>query len=243
MENPVPRIDPEFKALIPPLSKEEYQQLEHNILSHNKCRDAIVTWRGIIVDGHNRFNVCVTHGISFEIKEMDFESREEAKLWILDNQLGRRNITDAMRIELALSKTELLRQKAKENQIRAGGDKTRAGALLELSSKPGEEPIDVRKAVADEAGLSDRTVQNYMHVLKHGNPELLERVKSGDIKIKTAFRLQSSELLKQLKRVDKLYSCIKKSIPIEGATEANQEIKARLIGLLGHLEQLQFRFK
>ena len=227
MTNPVPRIDPEFKALIPPLSKEEYQQLEHNILSCNKCRDAIVTWRGIIVDGHNRFNVCVTHGITFEIKEMDFASRQEAKLWILDNQLGRRNITDAMRIELALSKVELLRQKAKDNQIRAGGDKTRAGALLSEVSKLEEEPINVRKAMADEVGVSEGTIHNYVQITKHGSPELLERVRSGDIKIDTAHRLQVKEIVKQIKRVDELYSCIRRNIPIEGDPVANQEIKAK----------------
>ena len=50
MTNPIPRIDPEFKALIPPLSPEEYTQLEHNILAYKRCRDAIVTWDGTIVD-------------------------------------------------------------------------------------------------------------------------------------------------------------------------------------------------
>ena len=77
-----PVIDPELKTLIPQLSDEEYQQLEANIVSCRKCRDAIIVWKGIIVDGHSRFYICVKHGIEFEIKELDFSSREEAKLWM-----------------------------------------------------------------------------------------------------------------------------------------------------------------
>ena len=106
----LPKIDPEFKALIPPMSPEEYKQLEQNILAHKKCRDAIILWDDTIVDGHNRFRICAEHGIKFQIKHMDFGSREEAMIWILDNQLGRRNLTDAMRIELAMSKVEMLKQ-------------------------------------------------------------------------------------------------------------------------------------
>jgi len=74
------------------------------------------------------------HGIEFEVKDIEFESREEAKLWILENQLGRRNLTDAARIELALKKEALLKGLAKEKLSLAGGDKTRAGALLAKSS-------------------------------------------------------------------------------------------------------------
>ena len=122
-----PRIDPEFKALIPPLSPEEYAQLEANIISDKKCHNAIVIWNNILLDGHNRMRICAENNIQFEIIEMDFESREEAMLWILENQLGRRNLNDAMRIQLALSKVELLKEQAKKNQSRAGGDKSGKG--------------------------------------------------------------------------------------------------------------------
>ena len=74
----IPRIDPEFQALIPPISEGEYRQLEQNILSARRCRDAIVLWDGVIVDGHNRFKICLEHGIEFEIKDMSFDSRDDA---------------------------------------------------------------------------------------------------------------------------------------------------------------------
>ena len=237
MTNPIPRTDPEFKALIPPLSPEEYSQLEQNILARRQCRDAIVTWDNTIVDGHNRFNICITHSIPFQIKEINLASRDEAKLWILDNQLGRRNLSDAARIELALSKAHLLRAKAKENQSRAGGDKSKAGALLSLCPKQDGESVNTRKAVADEAGVSEGTIHNYMQLSKH--PELLEAVTNGELEIKTAYRLTDAELLKQIKRTDKLFSFIEKHIPLQDNDAANQEIKAQLTHLLELLDTIR----
>jgi len=99
------KIDPEFKAIVPPLSQDEFQQLEENIVTTGKCRDAIITWRGIIVDGHNRYAICQKHGLLPEVLPMKFPSRKEAILWIVENQLGRRNLTDAMRISLAARKS------------------------------------------------------------------------------------------------------------------------------------------
>ena len=232
MKNPLPRIDAEFKALIPPLSREEYAQLEQNILAAKKCRDAIVTWGGTIVDGHNRFEICATHGIPFEIEEMSFASRDEAKLWILDNQLGRRNLTDVVRIELAFRKTEMLKQQAKENLRLAGGDKTRAGAPFPIMPKP----INIHKAVADEAGVSKDTVYNYMQVSKH--PDLLQKVKDGELKIHTAYRLLDPQIKREIKRINGLYSFIDKNIHLVRDKAARQELDARLADLQQHLAVL-----
>ena len=74
MQTP-PRIDPEFKDLIPPLTPNEYTQLQENILA-NGCRDPITLWRGTIVDGHNRYEICTQHGIKYETAAMPFPSRD-----------------------------------------------------------------------------------------------------------------------------------------------------------------------
>ena len=237
-----PRIDPEFAELIPPLTKDEYTQLEQNILAYRKCRDAIIVWGDTIVDGHNRFRICAQHGITFEIEEMEFDSRDAAKLWILDNQLGRRNLTDAMRIELALGKVELLRQQARENLTRGGRRKSSdSGAEKPFTKVPkqGEEPINVHKAVASEAGVSHGTVQNYMEVVKHGSPELFAGVKGGELKIGTAHRLLDKEIQKQLNHADKLYRYIEENLPTIINPQARQEINSRLSDLQGRLEALR----
>lgn len=86
------KINSKFKSLIPPLSAEEYQQLEKNIIADG-CRDPLVVWNGTLVDGHNRYEICSSHGVSYEYVEADFESEDEAIDWIIDNQLGRRNLS------------------------------------------------------------------------------------------------------------------------------------------------------
>lgn len=95
-------IDPEFEALIPPLSSEERAGLERSLLAEG-CRDALVVWRehGILLDGHNRYALCKIHGIEFRTVELSFRDRIDAKLWMLRNQLGRRNIDTLTRVELA----------------------------------------------------------------------------------------------------------------------------------------------
>jgi hypothetical protein len=90
------KIDEEFKNLISPPVPDETKQLEENIIKEG-CRDSLVTWNGILIDGHNRYTICTKHNIPFKTVEMYFETREDVIDWIVDNQLGRRNITDVGR--------------------------------------------------------------------------------------------------------------------------------------------------
>lgn len=112
------KIDQEFKNLIPPLSVEEKEGLEKSLQLFG-CRDKIITWRGIIIDGHNRYEICTKNEIEFETLSMDydFENEEEVKQWIIKNQFARRNISSYQRSILALQLKESIAAKAKENQL------------------------------------------------------------------------------------------------------------------------------
>lgn len=85
------KIDPELKALIPPLAADEYKQLEANIIAEG-CRDPLVVWDGTLIDGHNRHEICTRHGIKFDTVEKEFADREAVMDWMDRNQLGRRNL-------------------------------------------------------------------------------------------------------------------------------------------------------
>ena len=88
------KIDPEFQGKIPPLTFEELNQLEANILRDGRIINPIIVWRGLIVDGHNRYTIAKKHPeIPFTVHEKEFASRYEAIIWICKNQLGRRNLT------------------------------------------------------------------------------------------------------------------------------------------------------
>jgi len=234
----LPVIDPEIKALIPPLQEDERMQLEQNILAARKCHDAIILWDGIIIDGHNRFEICEKHGIEFEVVDMPLPNREAVKVWILENQLGRRNLSDVARIEIALLKEEMLREKARKKQSLAGGDKSSNkgdGALLFQVSKPKIDSINVREAIAAEAGVCETTLHRYTEIKEQGCPELLEHVRSGELTIRAAHRI--CEVTKQLKRANKMYRFISETVPLT-STNANRAISSKLAQLSALLDQL-----
>jgi len=168
------KINPTFQNLIPPLTADEFNGLEESILSHGRCRDTIKTWKGTIVDGHNRYAICQKHGIPVneqDTQEMRFASKKDAELWIIQNQLGRRNLTPVIRIKLALRKETLLRGKAKHNRKGCQG-----------------RPINVRKAIADDAHVGEQTVYRYMKIRELGTPELMRLVDTGEVAISAAHK-------------------------------------------------------
>jgi ParB-like chromosome segregation protein Spo0J len=93
-----PNIDPEIAALLPPLTHEEFAELEMKV-SVEECRDPLVVWKetGILLDGHHRLKICDKYKLTWSVKELSFPSRERAIQWVIDNQLGRRNLTDERR--------------------------------------------------------------------------------------------------------------------------------------------------
>ena len=227
----IPQVDPEFKALIPPLSQEEYDQLEQNILHARKCYDPIVIWNGKLLEGFHRFKICIKHGIEFQIVEMDFESREEAKLWMLNNQLARRNLNEAQRIEVVLKKEEVLRLRAKKKQSKGGGDKKSAGSLLPKMEKPQIPRVHVQETMAAEAKVSKGTLHNYTEVKEHANPALLAAVQSGEVKIGTAHRMLSKGITKQLNQLEKNYEHMIRCAMPEGLLPNHPDLHEKLTGL------------
>jgi hypothetical protein len=92
--NPTLKIDPEFESKIPPLTEEEYKQLEANIVTEGVILMPLIVWNNTIIDGHNRYKIAQAHPrILFDAIEKEFDNRYEALSWICKNQLGRRNLT------------------------------------------------------------------------------------------------------------------------------------------------------
>lgn len=142
-------IDPEFKAMIPQQKPEERAALEASLL-RDGCRDALVIWGNILVDGHNRDEICTANGIPYRTVGMDFESRAAATEWIINNQFGRRNLSLYDRTKLALQLEAIYSARAKENQ----GTRTD----IKQNSAVSNQPMETRKEVAKVAGVSHDTV-------------------------------------------------------------------------------------
>ena len=112
-------INEKFKDLIPPLTADELNFLKESILKDG-VREPILTWQNTIVDGHNRYSICQKYNIPFLTKELEFADEDEAVVWIIKNQLGRRNLTDFNKANLALQLETIIKEKAKTNQKKAG---------------------------------------------------------------------------------------------------------------------------
>lgn len=142
------KINPEFRDLIPKLSPEEFEQLEQNILVDG-CRDALIVWNGQIVDGHNRYEICRKHDIPYRTEEKQFTDQNEAVNWIIDNQMGRRNISEEQK--------SYLRGLRYRNEKRSdGGYEFVADGKSVGHSDP---PIRTSERVAAQFGVSEKTVR------------------------------------------------------------------------------------
>lgn len=174
-------IDPEFKSLIPPLADEEYEQLEANLRKEG-CRDPLVTWQGIIVDGHNRFEICNRHGIAFEHVRKQFSDRSEAVEWIIRNQFGRRNLSAYERTKLVLRLEDAIAERAKAHQSLSEG-RGQKGPQISANLN---QPIETREELAKLAGVSHDTVAKVKKIEAKGTPELKAKLAKGEISINKA---------------------------------------------------------
>ena len=182
------RIHPEFEKLIHPLSKEEFMELEKNILQKG-CLDSIKVWQGYVVDGHHRYKICEKNNLPFEVLDVDFDDEWAVKLWMVNNQLGRRNLTDAARIEYASLRVDITRGVAQRNQEESRFGKKEEdylGALPDKTKRTIERRVKkqqtiVRNVIGAVAGVSGRTVSKYLYLQKHADKEDLATLREGKL--------------------------------------------------------------
>ncbi len=184
------KINDKFKVEIAPLTEEEYSGLEASILADG-CRDAIITWNDYIVDGHNRYEICTKHNISYSTIEKEFEDESAVLAWINKNQLSRRNLSDYQRIKLALRYKELLAKKAKERML--AGVKSEDSNPVKISTQ-GSKATKTRDKIAEIAGVSGFLVERVKKIEAKATPELKEKLREKKITIEKAYKeVQSTE--------------------------------------------------
>lgn len=110
------KIDKELSGLIPPLREDEYRLLESSILKEG-CRDALIVWGEVLIDGHNRYRICTEHNIPYQTVQKEFATREEVVMWMLTNQLSRRNLSDLSRIEVVRKCESIIKAQAEQRML------------------------------------------------------------------------------------------------------------------------------
>jgi len=194
-------ILPELKAYIDPLTPDEYDALERSLLAEG-CRDALVLWGDVLVDGHNRHGICQKHGLPFQtVQNPRFQSMEDVHLWMIDQHLGRRSVSDFQRGLLALRKREII--SARRARLLANSpppaslppDDEAAAApdahAPQLADAPETRALNSREAIARAARLSSNQVVMIEKIQKHATPEVVEALKAGDISLNAAAAVAS----------------------------------------------------
>lgn len=173
------KIDPEFEALIPPLSADEFNQLRENILNDGEIISPIIAWNGLIIDGHNRWRIHQENPeIPFTTYEIALMDRFAVKEWIIKNQLGRRNITNEQRLRLI--------GQMQENRKKAVGEH-KGNQYSEKMERGQNEPIPIRtaEAIAKEVGVSESTVKRAekfskgIDAIQDVSPEAAQKILNG----------------------------------------------------------------
>jgi hypothetical protein len=179
-------VNEELKAYIDPLTPEEYEALERSILAEG-CRDALVLWGQVLVDGHNRYGICSKHGLPFQtVQNPRFQSMEDVHLWMIDQHLGRRSVSDFQRGVLALRKREIVAGRRARSAAPAPNAEPQADAGGEAAPAAAPQALDTREALAKAARLSSSQVVLIEKIQKRGAPELVAAVKAGAISINAA---------------------------------------------------------
>ena len=198
------KINPDFESLIPPLSAEEYSGLEKSILEEG-VREPIVVWtkcefanpncehdpdpaltsETFIVDGHNRYKIATKYGLDFDTVEYDFEDEDAVKVWMIENQLSRRNLTVVDKALLA-HEHAAIEQKYALQRMNAGKADPR-------DCSPKGRAFDV---AGELFGVSGKTVQRIDKILQQPDSEIIiSEIRRGNTSI--------AEADKQIREVEK----------------------------------------
>lgn len=206
------KIDPELRDLLPPLSDEEKKKLEDSLLKLGYKGAPIYTWHGYIVDGHNRYELCRKHNIDFLTDDLDLGDNAtiiDVMEWMINTQLGRRNLPPAQRISVVDKFKRKIQEQAKEN-MSIGGSSDKKG------SPNGETLIQKQthtdKELAKMAGVGTGTIARYNRVMNSDDEELKKKVLSDEVKINTAYE----EIRKKETRICKVCGKEKKIIDFFG---------------------------
>ena len=191
------KIDPEFQNQIPPLTDDEYKQLEENILKEGKLISPLIVWNNILVDGHNRYAILQKHPeIYFSTMPLPFESREEVLAWICKNQLGRRNLPPEQKKFLIGKQYSVEHRKPGgngNNQYTATTQEAVQEELCQIDTiPPTSVEASIRKQIADRNNVSESYVvrsEKFMRgveIMEQMMPGTKEKILSGQFKVRDA---------------------------------------------------------
>ncbi len=249
----------DLKAYIDPLTPDEHAALERSLLEEG-CRDALVLWGDILVDGHNRYGICQKHGLPFNtVQNTRFTSIEDVHLWMIDQHLGRRSVSDFQRGVLALRRRDILLERTRQAPAEApAAEAADDGNPPWDTAAPSTAPVasaamPTREELAKAAKLSNSQVAAIEKIQKQAAPEVIAAVRAGELSINTAAVVATlpaeeqqaaaqggvAELKEAAKRVRESKRRAKPERAAEASAEAASPAEETLPQLRLRLDQLQ----
>lgn len=184
-------IREDFKSLIPPLGPDEFLQLEQNCV-RDGIRDPLITWGDVLIDGHNRYEIAKKHNLEYKTISMDFPDETAAKMWVIQNQLGRRNLPPYDRSVLALKLKSEIQARAKERQ----GSRTDKGNIQQKSAESRDE-------LATIAGVSHDTIHKVEKIEAEAPERVKQAVRQGKMSINQAYNSVHPKAEDPVKRAER----------------------------------------
>ena len=211
---------PELRSLIPPLKQEEKEQLESNLLA-NGIKDPLTVWETtptvvrkgldsksasnrlldgivddskmyILIDGHNRHDLAEKHGLDYRINIESFADVETVRDYMINYQLGRRNLTPEQASYL---------RGLRYNKMKEG-------------NKSGRE-LNVAEKLAGEYNVSARTIKRdagFAKGMDELSPGLKQEVLSGQTLVPRGAvkALAKKKPTKPIESIDELNAILEK---------------------------------
>lgn len=168
------KINPEYEALLPKLSKEEYEALKESIRAEGQHFPIEINNEQVILDGHNRYRICLELGLEPKVEMKTFSSRLLEKKFVIEVNLRRRHLNDFQKVELGFPLLAIEKEFAKERQLKGGL------ASIEAKGKASEQ-------VAKKMGLSRATFERAQKVIEKGSEKLKEKLRKNDVSINAAY--------------------------------------------------------
>ena len=178
-------LDAEFQGLLPALDKETYRLLEENLIEHG-CLSPLVLWEGILIDGYNRYQICTEHNIPFSTIDKEFDSRAEVLIWIISNQISRRNLTP-----LQLSHFRGLHHRTDKILVtnKHGVNQHSAQNEVEAQFEPQPKSLSTSTRLAEQYKVSratiirDSALSKALDAIGEISPEAKRKLLSGEVAI------------------------------------------------------------
>jgi len=209
-------VNEEYRKLLPPLSREEYETLKTSIRERGLLFPIIVNRDGVILDGHHRYRACLELGVEPKIEVKIFNSPLHEKIFIIESNLRRRHLNEFQKAELTLRLIELEKQLAEELskanltdfekaelaypllEVERELAKQRRSDSIPKKGEKGFQPVSgsidpnigrARDIVAKKVGLSPKTFQRAVAILERAPEDLKEKVRRGRVSISYAYKM------------------------------------------------------